>query len=479
MSKKLIILQLNDSHGYLESHNEFYWGGEKEKYKEAGGFSRISNYFKKVRNGNPDSVIALDNGDTIHGTYAAVKSKGNDLVPVLNRLDFDGFTAHWEFAYGPRHLLSLEKDLDYPLLACNCYFEEDDDLVFEPYRIVNRNGLKVGVIGIAATIVDKTMPEHFGKGIYLTLGRDELSKHVENLREEENVDLVVVVSHLGYPQELKMVEQVDGVDVFLSGHSHDRIYEPTERNNTIIIQSGCHGSFIGRLDLSIDNGIENYDHTLVSIDNSISPDPKVKKMVEEIKKPYREYLDQIIGYTEIGLNRYRVMESTMDNLLLESLMDKTGADVAFSNGWRYGAPVKPGPIKIEDLWNIIPTNPPVSVCKISGEEIWDMMEENLEHTFSRNPYKQMGGYVKRCLGLNIYFKIENPEGKRIEEFFIENNRLKKDKIYNAVFVTTQGIPEKYGYERKNLNESAIKTLRKYIEKKEKVNPKLRGTIVPI
>lgn len=461
-------------------HNEFYWKGGEERYGRAGGYSRIKNYFKKVRENNPDSVIVLDNGDTIHGTLPAVKSEGEDLIPILNEMGLDGFTAHWEFAYGPEKLKKLEQDLNYPLLACNCYEENSDDLVFEPYKIIHRNDLDIGIIGIAATIVDKTMPEHFSKGISLTLGKKELSEHIDYLRNEEDVDLIVVVSHLGYPQELKMVEEVSGIDVFLSGHSHDRIYEPAEVNDTIVIQSGCHGSFIGHLDLEVDEeGIKNYDHDLVDIDESIKKDPKVKDMVEEVMKPYRDKLDEVVGYTEIGLNRYRVMESTMDNLLLEALIDTTDAEIGFSNGWRYGAPIKPGPITLEDLWNIIPTNPPVSVAEITGKELKEMMEENLEHTFSRNPYKQMGGYVKRCLGLNIYFKIENPEGERIEEFFVGNKRLDKNKTYQATFVTTQGIPEKYGTKRKNLEKDAIQALKEYLSKKDTVKPNLRGTIVPI
>ncbi len=61
------------------------------------------------------------------------------------------------------------------------------------------------------------------------------------------------------------------------------------------------------------------------------------------------------------------------------------------NLWRYGAPIPAGPIRENDLWNIIPVNPPISVAELSGQELWDMMEENLENTFSRDPYKQMGG----------------------------------------------------------------------------------------
>lgn len=444
-SKRLTILQLNDSHGYFELHPELYWAGDKAVYRKAGGYARIATIFKQARQENPDATIALDNGDTIHGTFLAVNNKGEALVPILNALDFDGMTAHWEFAYGPDNFKKIVDKLDFPMLAINCYEKFTNKLVFPPFQIVERGALRVGVIGIAATIVDKTMPKHFSKGIYFTLGKQELPHYIKHLRENEGVDLIVVLSHLGYPQELKLAEEVDGIDVLLSGHTHNRVYEAVVVNGAIVMQSGCHESFIGKLDLKVENGfVHDFCHELINVNESIEPDPEVEAMVEDALAPHQDMLNTVVGKTETALNRNTVLEATMDNLLFKALIDISDAELAFSNGWRYGAPVVPGPITINDLWNIIPTNPPVSLCKITGEELWKMMEENLERTFSRDPYKQMGGYVKRCLGLNIYFKVENPNGKRIQDFFVGGKWLDRSKIYTACFVTAQGVPERYG-----------------------------------
>ncbi len=477
---KLTILQMNDSHGYLDLHDEYFWKDGEQIYRKVGGYGRITKYFNKVREEDSSSVIALDNGDTIHGTYPVVQSDGEVLIPILNKMDFDAWTAHWDFAYGPEHLESFADELEYPLLAINCYYQESEDLVFDPYRIVEKGGIKVGLIGIANTIVDKTMPDHFSEGIYLTLGNEELPKYIEELKKEKNVDLIVVFSHLGYPQEVKLAREIDGIDVLVSGHTHDRLYRPSSVNDTIIMQSGCHGSFVGRLDLEIeDGGIVGYEHELVKIDESINPDRKVQDIISNTLEPYEDMLSEVVGETEIGLARDRVMGSTMDNLLLKALIDVSGAEMAFSNGWRYGAPIPPGKITMEDLWNIIPTNPPVSVCDITGQELWNMMEENLENTFASDPFDIMGGYVKRCYGINVYFKVENAEGLRIQEFFVGDERIDKEKTYNASFVTTQGIPSKYGNNRKNLDIDAIEALKIYIEKNSPVKPEKKGTITPI
>jgi 2',3'-cyclic-nucleotide 2'-phosphodiesterase (5'-nucleotidase family) len=478
--KHLTILQLNDSHGYFELHPELYWAGDKAAYGKAGGYARIATLFKQARQENPAAVIALDNGDTIHGTFLAVNSKGEALVPILNALAFDSMTAHWEFAYGPDNLKRIVDKLDFPVLAINCYEQSTEKLVFPPFHIVERGGVSVGVIGIASNIVDKTMPKHFSKGIYFTLGNRELPYYVEHLREDEKVDLIVVLSHLGYPQELKLAKEVDGIDVLLSGHTHNRVYEAVVVNGAIVMQSGCHGSFVGRLDLRVENGrVHDFCHELINVDESTEPDSEVDAMVEDALAPHRDMLNTVVGQTETALNRNTVMEATMDNLLLKALIDTTDAELAFSNGWRYGAPVMLGPITVNDLWNIIPTNPPVSLCEITGEELWAMMEENLERTFSRDPYKQMGGYVKRCLGLNIYLKVENPEGRRIQEFFIGGKRLDRSKSYAATFVTAQGVPERYGDDRRNLDIDAVDALKEYLAKYDKVSAEMRGSLIPI
>ncbi len=478
--ERLTILQMNDSHGYLDLHQELFWAGDHVEYRKVGGYGRIAAVLKQIREENPGRVLAFDCGDTIHGTYAPVVTEGEALVPILNAIGFDAMTAHWEFAYGPERFKELTDRLTYPMLAINCYDERSDELVFDPYTVVEAAGHRIGVVGIAATIVDKVMPASFSEGIYFTLGNLELPAIIDELRREAQVDLVVVVSHLGFPQEMKLACEVDGIDVLLSGHTHNRVYQPAVVNDTIVFQSGCHGSFIGRLDLLIDGGtVLDFDHQLITVEEQIDPDPEVQALVDQALAPYREKLSRVVGHTATALNRNTMLEATMDNLLLQSLLDLTGAQMAFSNGWRYGAPVVPGPITLNDLWNMIPVNPPVSTCHLTGDEIWAMMEENLERTFARNPYEQMGGYVKRCLGINVTVKIENPYGQRIQELFVQGERVKPDQVYRASFVTTQGVPARYGSDRDSLDVNAIEALQRYLEKESPVEAELRGSVVAV
>ncbi|MCL4481106.1 MAG: 5'-nucleotidase C-terminal domain-containing protein [Bacteroidetes bacterium] len=303
---------------------------------------------------------------------------------------------------------------------------------------------------------------------------------MEHLRSHEHVDLIVLLSHLGFPQDVKLVSEVQGINICLSGHTHNRLYQPVLQGKTIIVQSGYHGSFLTSLEIEVDGQqIEKFRHRLHEVTPEIQPDPMIAEMVDTALKPFKEELSQVVGETSSPLHRGTSLESTMDNFLLQSLLETTGAQIAFSNGWRYGTPIIPGPISLNDLYNIIPMNPPVSVVDLTGEEIVTMLEENLERTFSADPFQQMGGYVKRCLGLTAYIRIENPNGQRIQKLFIGQDEVKLDRIYKATFVTEQGVPLKYGTNRQNITLKSIDAMQMYLARHRPLSVELQGTFVPV
>jgi 2',3'-cyclic-nucleotide 2'-phosphodiesterase (5'-nucleotidase family) len=279
---------------------------------------------------------------------------------------------------------------------------------------------------------------------------------------------------------MKLLSEVQGIDVCLSGHTHNRLYKPVLQGRTLIIQSGCHGSFLGRLDLEIEGGhVADYRHQLIEVEANINPDPAVADLIRQALSPYQKELSTVVGETATALNRGAMLETTMDNILLQALLESTGAQLGFSNGWRYGAPIVPGKVTLNDLYNIIPMNPPVSTVELRGEELVLMLEENLERTFACNPYDQMGGYAKRCMGLNLYIKVENPKGHRIQELFVGGEQVRPDKVYTAAFVTMQGVPAKFGTNRQNLEMHAIEVMERYLARNKVVEAGLRGTIVAV
>ena len=479
-SGRLTIVQINDTHGYVEPHPELVWTPSGPSFPTMGGYARIASLLAQFRRANPDGVLAVDNGDTFHGTFPAVTTRGEGLIPLLNALKLDAMTAHWDFAWGPRHFEQLAARLDYPMLAINCYEIDSGERPFPASVTVERAGVRIGIIGIAATIIDKSMPKQFSEGLRFASGFDELPDEIARLRKEEKADLVVVLSHLGFPQDVLLANTVQGIDVLLSGHTHNRLETPVMAGGAMIIQSGCHGSFIGHLELEIADGrVAAVSHSLIPVDAAISPDAAMETQVDRLMAPYRKMLDEVVGQTAIGLHRNNNLFAPMDDVLLAAISATASTDIAFSNGWRYGAPIAPGPVRMNDLWNIIPTDPPVSTTSVSGAEITVMMEENLERTFSANPLGQMGGYLKRFRGLTIYGKIENPSGHRIERIFAGKEELDPLSEYKVAFVTEQGVPLKYGRDRRQLPVHAIDSLRTVFNAGGQLNAHTLGRFIPV
>ena len=476
----ITIIQLNDSHAYFDLHQELFWQGAQAVYRPAGGYARIATVVKQIRAENQGRVLFCDCGDTLHGTYPAQTTQGEAMVPVLNALGLDAMTAHWEFAYGPAAFKQRAAELSYPMLAINVYDKVTKQRVFPPYSVKEIGGLRIGLVGVASNIIDKTMPSSFSEGLYFSLGREELPPIIDVLRRREVVDLIVLISHLGFSQDMKLLSEVEGIDVCLSGHTHNRLYKPAVQGRTLIIQSGCHGSFLGRLDLEVERGrIVDYRHQLIEVEATVTPDPEVDGLVRLALAPYQEELSTVVGKTVTALNRATTLETTMDNFLLQALLESTGAQLAFSNGWRYGAPVIPGEVTLNDLYNMIPMNPPLSTVELKGEELVAMLEENLERTFARDPYDQMGGYVKRGLGFTAYIKIENPFGQRVQQLFIGDEPLEPGRYYPTAFVTEQGVAGKYGRNRQQHTERSIAALRAYLARHRPLHAELRGTFVAV
>lgn len=478
--RRLTILQLNDLHGYLEPHPEVFRGRGRFHYRNCGGLARIAGLFKQVRAERPGAVLALDNGDTFHGTFAAVQSKGEAMLPLMNALAFDAMTLHWEFAYGPAHVRRLAAELAYPMLASNIFEKESGRTMFEPSCVIERGGLRIGIVGVASNIVDKSMPPQYAEGVRFTLGNTELPGHVERLRTNDKVDLVVVLSHLGFAQDAKLAAEVHGIDALISGHTHNRLSEPVWVGRTPIIQSGCHGSFVGRLDLTVDGGqITDVRHELICIDERIEADAEMASMVDHVMAPHRAFLGQVVGQAQAPLDRATSLEATMDNVLLDAIAAAAGTRLAFSNGWRYGAPILPGDVTMEHLWNIVPTQAPISTVDLTGEELRTMLEANLERTYSPDPYCQMGGFVKRCRGLNLYFKMENPKGRRIEDLLVNGAPIDPGRIYRAAMLGEQGVPKKFGSGRQEIGVDAIESLKQHFARGRAVRGSRRGSVVAI
>lgn len=471
-AKRFTLVQQNDTHAYLEAHWEHFWRNGKPEYRRAGGYARAATIVRRIETETDGRCLFVDCGDTIHGTGPAVWTKGAAVVPALNAMGVGLMTpGNWEFGFGPAVLRERVAEMEFPVVACNVERAASGEREFPPSEVREIGGVRIGFVGITSPIVTQTMPKAFGEGLRFTDGTDTLPRCIEKLRRDEQAEIIVVVSHLGLPQEIRLVKKVEGIDVLLSGHTHNRLAEPVRVGRTVLFQSGFDGSFLGRLDVEVERGhVCDFRHRLIEVAESIAPDREVERIVDEQLAPFRERMREVVGQTATALDRMRVLETTMDNLVTDAYLALTGADVAFSHGWRYGAPIPPGDVTVGDLWQIVPTNPEVFVVELSGAEIRQKLEESLESVFAPNAFNQKGGYVIRVSGLSAIVRLNNPKGARVEHLDIAGAPFDADRLYTVAAAGEQDV--RTGKNRMSTGTSAVDALREYFRRHSPVDAEL-------
>lgn len=440
--RRLTLLQQNDTHAHVEPHVELGWRRGEPYVWRAGGYAHIRAMADAVRREVGEAFLHVDSGDAIHGTGPAQWTAGAAIVAPLNAVGVEVMApGNWEFGFGPEVLRTRRGELRFPMLACNVRRADTGEDEFARADVRDAGGVRVALVGLTSPVVTRTMPQPFGAGLRFAEAHTVLPEVIARVRDSERPDVVVLVSHYGFAQEVAIARETEGIDVILGGHTHDVLREPVTVGRTVITQSGAHGSWLTRLDLDVDrSGVCGVRHALIPVDASGSADPDVQRVVEESLAPYRERMDEIVGETRVLLHRGTALEAPMDDLVTAAYVAVTGADAALSHGWRYGVPVPPGPISAGDLWQMIPTNPELYTVRLTGRQITRMLERSLDRTFAGDPLRQGGGYVLRLAGMHAVVRLNNPVGARVQQLEIAGERVAPEREYVVVAAGEQSAP---------------------------------------
>lgn len=446
-SRKIVsLVYFADLHGHFEEHPELFWKPDNSSQTEtsvAGGLARMFQFVSDLRLSNPDGVLFMDAGDTIQGAAAVAMSKGDVAVPLLNSMKIDlAIPGNWEVVYGTAVFRKLAEKVNYPFIASNILDAETGELVFPPYFIKTLNDVRFAIIGFTDPDVPTRQPPSFSEG-FIYKGAEVLQPLVDGILNKDQADVIVLLTHIGLPKAVHLAEKLKGVDVILSSDTHERTYDPVIRGNTWIVEAGAFGSFLGQLDIELKaDGSIDKKWTLVELRESLyNEDKSIAKLVDKSLQPYKVRLDKKIGETTIPLVRYNVLETTMDAVLADALRDATGTEIALSNGFRFAYPIVPGPIKESDLWSVYPINTQIKTGKITGQQIKDFFEREIENVFSNNPDKLFGGWLPRPSGISMEFDLSKPLQNRITGMHVNGQPLEEDRSYTVTTCVREGDPE--------------------------------------
>jgi sulfur-oxidizing protein SoxB len=388
-----------------------------KSYGRIGGLDRLATVVKSVRaERGQDKVLLLDGGDTWQGSLGSNRSKGQDMVDCMALLKPDAMTGHWEFTYGEKRVEALAKSLGFPFLALNIRDTEWNEPVFEPYKMFEKGGVKIAVLGQAFPYTPVANPRWMMPKWSFGIREEDVRANVEKVRKE-GAQLVVLLSHNGFDVDRKLASRVSGIDVILTGHTHDALPEVVTVGKTLLIASGSHGKFVSRLDLDVQNGaVKGYRYKLIPLfADVIKPDAEMAAAVEKARAPYAADLKRVVGHSESLLYRRGNFNGTFDDLICDALLKERDAELALSPGFRWGTSVLPGqPITVEDIHNATAiTYPQVYRMGMTGQRLKDVLEDVADNLFNPDPYYQQGGDMVRCGGLGYTIDISKSIGSRI------------------------------------------------------------------
>jgi S-sulfosulfanyl-L-cysteine sulfohydrolase len=387
-----------------------------KSYGRMGGLDRIATIVKAIRAERGDKMLLLDGGDTWTNSWTSLQTKGQDMVDVMNLLQPDAMTGHWEFTLGAERVKEITDKLAFPFLAQNMRDSEFEEPVFEGHKMFDQGGVKIAVIGQAFPYTPIANPRWMIPKWSFGIRDEDMKKQVEAVRAK-GAQLVVVLSHNGFDVDRKMASRVEGIDVILSGHTHDALPEVTKVGKTVIVATGSHGKFVSRLDLDVQGGaVKGFNYRLIPVfSDAIAPDAEVASMIAKHRAPYDAELKRVVGSTNSLLYRRGNVAGTLDDLFCASLLEERDAEIALSPGIRWGATLLPGqPITFEDITNACAMSYPACYrMKMTGERLKDVLEDVADNLFNPDPYLQQGGDMVRTGGLGFTIDPAQPIGKRI------------------------------------------------------------------
>ena len=428
--RKLYGINDGSASAYALSYNDF--SALAKGYGRVGGLDRVATVVNHIRSERPDALF-LDGGDTWHGSYTCHHTAGQDMVNVMNTLRPDAMTFHWEFTLGSDRVNEIVENLPFAALGQNIFDSEWDEPteMFPPYKFFETGGVKVAVIGQAFPYMPIANPGWMFPEYSFGIRDENMQVMVDEVRAQ-GAELVVCLSHNGFDVDKQMAGIVTGIDVILSGHTHDALPEPVLVGKTVIVASGSNGKFVSRIDLDVRYGqMMGFRHKLIPIfSDVITPDPEVAKVIDLQRAPYETKLNEVIGQTADDQTLFRRgnFNGTWDDLICNALIEERETDIALSPGVRWGPSILPGQdITREDIWNVTSMSYGEAYkIEMTVEFLHVVLEDVADNLFNPDPYYQQGGDMVRVGGLGYRIDINKPQGRRITEMTLLKTGKKID-----------------------------------------------------
>ena len=397
-----VVLYTNDVHGYI--NNKI-----KDGDNEVDGLSYANvKALKDDLISQGENVLLVDDGDHAQGTIYSAYHDGEEMIKLMNATGYDLATlGNHEFDYGQYQAFKLMDLADYEYVSCNFYTTSDNQLVLQPYKVLEAGDLKIAFIGITTPeTITKSTPSYFQDetgnyiyGIYSGKDGQELYDSVQNAIDsaKKEADVVIALGHLGVQEgsspytSIEVIQNTTGLDALIDGHSHTEIekeiVQDKDGNDVILTQTKSYFAHVGKMSVTVTNGEVSIDTELV--DEYDRKDETVANMTSEIVEAVDKELDYevakesvpiYINDPETGNRIVRKMETNAGDLVADSVYwyfndyKEMDCDIAMQNAGGLRQDFPDGILTYRDCKTMLPFGNVICLVKMTGKTIREMLD---------------------------------------------------------------------------------------------------------
>ncbi|HOC94030.1 MAG TPA: bifunctional UDP-sugar hydrolase/5'-nucleotidase [bacterium] len=422
------ITHTNDLHGTARGSDFASTAGLRPEQ----GILRAASIIRSVRAENPNT-LALDAGDLLHGTPLVYSFKGEPMIELLNTVGYDAMTlGNHDFEWGMAALEKHAANADFAFLAANALFPAERDFSnVKPYIIREFEGARIAVVGLATQQTEDYIWPPYLEGTRITPPADALAALMPEIKEKS--DFVIVLSHLGFEQDMLLAQNATGINMILGGHTHKRVYPPAKVGATEVFNSGSRGEAVGIIELlfSFDEKDKIVD---VKTSNRLVETSLDIPEAKDLAAIYGAYLEEFKKKTELKIatslidldaSDVRQKENRLGRRIADAIRNAAGTQIAVIDTTLIGAGIPEGDISLIDLHAVLPayTRQNVVSGKLSGAKLRDA----LEHSVSgfRHPM------LLQVSGLEFALNAAAPAGSRVSDILIDGVPLDGASFYSV------------------------------------------------
>ncbi|MEM9708196.1 MAG: bifunctional metallophosphatase/5'-nucleotidase [Pseudomonadota bacterium] len=449
---KITVLHTNDFHDRFEPISRFNSTCSPDDNTEGkcfGGMARMVTAVEAAK-ARHDNFLLVDAGDQFQGTLFFQFYEGDVQAEMMNKLGYDAMAVgNHEFNNGPEGLAKFVGGVEFPVLMSNADISGEPALadIIQKSVVLEKAGERIGVIGVTPINNDELSSP--GPNIIFTDPSPAIQAEIDAM-EADGVNKIILLSHSGYPTDLVIALNTEGLDLIVGGHSNTLLSNtddgaagpyPTMTEGVPIVQAFAFGKYLGELELTFDDdgNLMSAEGEPVLLDAGVEEDAATLARLSELAGPLDEVRNEVVSESTAPIEGDRTFcraeECEMGNLVADAMLDRVkdqGIQIALANGGGLRASIDAGEITKGEVLTVLPFQNTLSTFSITGETL----KAALENAVKQYDDPDATGRFAQVAGLKYTITKSAPTGERISDIMVDEGSgfvpLEMDKVYGVV-----------------------------------------------